>query len=80
MEFTAEASHRGPWNRPGAGGAGTMGYSPERFNAIYAKPSTLSGRYIPLVTVSVSELQHNFTNELLLKLEYFENIWFFLLT
>lgn len=49
LEFTAEPPPRGNvgWsNRPGVS---QMSPVPERFNAIYAVPNTLSGRYIPLV-------------------------------
>jgi hypothetical protein len=48
LEFAAEPPPRGsgPWIRPQSP---ALGQNPEHFNAIYVKPVTLSGRYIPLV-------------------------------
>ena len=48
MDFVAEPPPRatGQWSRPTSS---LLGQNPEHFSAIFAKPVTLSGRYIPLV-------------------------------
>ena len=48
LNFVAEPPPRGTgqWSRPTTS---LLNQSPEYYNAIYAKPVTLSGRYIPLV-------------------------------
>ena len=48
LDFVAEPPPRvtGQWSRPTTS---LLGQNPEHFTAIFAKPVTLSGRYIPLV-------------------------------